>query len=634
MPSKARFLLLAALAALPGPAPASARELHWRAVDVAARLEADGSLHVAETQAMVFTGDWNGGERRFRLGLGQSVEVVRIVRVDPASGGETELARGDLDQVDRWDWTDGSTVRWRSRLPSDPEFEATEIDYRLELVYRGILGRAGAGAYRLDHDFVFAERDGVIERFTLALELAPGWQVAGAPVERVETGPLEPGFGYVVTRELRWSGPGEPAAAAPRAPGAAAGLVALALLAAAALERGLAWRRRDAALGRFEPLTPLAAIDGAWLEEKVFALAPEVVGAAWDRSIGSAEVAATLARLVAAGQLESRVERLGSWIFARQVLHLKRRVPLEAIDEAARPLVQALFPSGEETDTDSLRAHYRSTGFDPASKVRAGLERRLAALRGFAAGTAKPAWQPTAALLVAGAAAVALGAVRAPAGWLGIVLGALLMVVALPGWIAAGTSQSKVGLPFGALVAIGLVLTVQAGLLVLFALLPGLPLLGLAGGALIACGAARADFNLLASRESASALARRRDLAAARAYFERELARAQPALEDRWLPWLVAFGLAPAIDVWFAAHGGAATSTLAGGSGSGSGSAGGGMSGGWSGGGGAFGGAGATASFASAVSTLAAGVPAPGSSGSSGGGGGGGSSGGGGGGGW
>ena len=43
------------------------RELHWDRLDVEARLDAAGSLHVTETHAMVFTGDWNGGERKFNI---------------------------------------------------------------------------------------------------------------------------------------------------------------------------------------------------------------------------------------------------------------------------------------------------------------------------------------------------------------------------------------------------------------------------------------------------------------------------------------------------------------------------------------------------------------------------------------
>ena len=45
-----------ALALSVAAAPAAARELHWRSVDVRARLEPDGALEVVETQAMVFTG--------------------------------------------------------------------------------------------------------------------------------------------------------------------------------------------------------------------------------------------------------------------------------------------------------------------------------------------------------------------------------------------------------------------------------------------------------------------------------------------------------------------------------------------------------------------------------------------------
>ncbi|HEY6147198.1 MAG TPA: hypothetical protein VIZ69_05850, partial [Thermoanaerobaculia bacterium] len=51
------------------------KELHWRALDVRARLDESGRLRVIERQAMVFTGDWNGGERIFRLERGQKLEL-------------------------------------------------------------------------------------------------------------------------------------------------------------------------------------------------------------------------------------------------------------------------------------------------------------------------------------------------------------------------------------------------------------------------------------------------------------------------------------------------------------------------------------------------------------------------------
>ena len=48
------------------------RELHWDALDVEAHLNADGVLEVIERHTMVFTGDWNGGERVFNVRPRQS----------------------------------------------------------------------------------------------------------------------------------------------------------------------------------------------------------------------------------------------------------------------------------------------------------------------------------------------------------------------------------------------------------------------------------------------------------------------------------------------------------------------------------------------------------------------------------
>ena len=134
---------------------------------------------------MVFTGDWNGGERRFALRAGERVELVRMSRFDPATRDWRQLAQGGLDAVDRWDWHDRRTLRWRSRLPSDPPFDGTEIVYRLETVYRRILQPAGEGRYRLKHDFAFTEREGPIERFSVALAFDPAWEPATAGINDV-----------------------------------------------------------------------------------------------------------------------------------------------------------------------------------------------------------------------------------------------------------------------------------------------------------------------------------------------------------------------------------------------------------------------------------------------------------------
>ena len=630
----AKVAIAAVLLAAATLAPAAARELHWRSIDVAARLEPDGSLHVVETQAMVFTGDWNGGERSFRLEPGQQVRLVGLTRIDPATGAETALRKGNLDAVDEYRWTSRTLLRWRSRLPSDPPFDQTEIDYRLELVYTGILQGGSGGEYLLDHDFAFADRAGDIGSFSVALELGSGWEALDPAPARVDAGTLSPGEGCVVRRRLRWTGAGTPAAATPPSIAPALWIGAAALLLLVALERLVWWWRRDRSVGRFGRFPDPATLDPAWFEAHVLNDPPEVVGAAWDRAIGQAEVAAVLARLVAEGKLESRVEKVGWGPFSRTNLHLSRKVPVEQIDAEARPLITALFPTGPETDTESLRKHYRSRGFDPVSKIKATLDARVRRLRGFSVQARKPSRKATAILTLTGLGLCVFAAFTDASGVDGLVLAGLLVAVSVPGWVGAAAGQHRVGWPVGGLVSIAISLAFQAVLIAAFGASIGFPLLSLLGATLWAAGLSRTFFHLLAARETAQSMARRGELAAARAWLRRELASAAPRLEDRWFPWLVAFGLAPDVDRWFRSFGGSVAAGTMASSASSFGSGGSVAGGGWTGGGGSFGGAGATATFAAAVTTMAAGVSAPSSSGGSGGGGGGGSSGGGGGGGW
>jgi hypothetical protein len=156
--------LLLALAAGADAAHAQ-RELHWREFAVTARLAADGTLEISERHVVVFTGDWNGGERAFRLARTHELRLDGVYRREPG-GDWRRLERGSLDRVDRWDWASRGVLRWRSRLPGDPPFAAAELEYRLDYRLRNVLLARG-DAWVLDHDFAFPERAGPIERFTL-----------------------------------------------------------------------------------------------------------------------------------------------------------------------------------------------------------------------------------------------------------------------------------------------------------------------------------------------------------------------------------------------------------------------------------------------------------------------------------
>ena len=617
--------------------PTAARELHWRALEVDATVERDGSLSVRELQRMVFTGDWNGGERTFRLFPGQELAVRRIVRIDPVTGVERTLEQGGLEKVDSWNWTAPRQVRWRSRRPSDPEFDATEIDYRLEYRLTGAMRRLGEGRYRFDHDFAFADRVGVIEVVVVRLALAPEWRSLSPLPVSWSAENLPQGEGFVRPVELEYVGPGQPEFASPPHLPELARWGAIALLVAGIahfLHRLLA---RERSLGRWGGPQP-PPIDRAWLETNLFALAPEVVGAAWDRKVGSAEVAALLARLTAEGKLASEVRSRGRFV-RREDLHLELLVPRSSFSGYEGALISALFGSSTRTDTQSLRKRYQGTGFDPAAKIRSGVLARLKQVRGFAGGSPKPSWKPTALLLATGLLLYGAALVVAPEKR-GMVF-ATLIPFSLA-WLVIGlgsalTGQSRVGRVTGPAIGIGLTLALCALGLWWLGGWPGATWLHLLAALCWALALARSLFNLLATREGPESLARRRELTRARDYFAEELRRKEPDLEDGWFPYLLAFGLAPDLDRWFRRFGSASdTSSLAGTStgrfgGSSSGSPG---TSGWSGGGGSFGGGGASATWALAATAMSSGVAAPSSSGGGGGGGGGGSSGGGGGGGW
>lgn len=627
------WFLAGVLGLAAGPALSQPKTLYWRAFDVRARLDDAGRLHVVEKQSMVFSGDWNGGERDFRIGRGQSLAFGGLERIS-ADGERHPLASGDLSAVDQYAFKDPVTLRWRSRTPSDPPFDRTELVYEISYTLSGILTKLGS-VYRLDHDFAFPDRVGPIQTFSLELTLDPAWESRTPVAPRITAGPLPPGSGYVLTLELAHHGASTPIAAAGTS--RAIRRVVFLLFAAAVLALLVRFWSADRRAGRWAPMPDPQAIDDRWLEKNLFSLLPEEAGALWDEKIGASEVAALLARLSVEKKIESRP--------VGQKMSLSLLVPLEKFSGYEQSLISALFFGGrKETDTDAVRAHYKGKGFDPVAKIKPGIEDRLKAHADLAAGGEKGFPGITAGLLLSGLLLLVLAVVVGGHPWpdlLGwLISNGFVFVLAV---IGASLFRKRLDAPAVALAFLWLPAYDIYSWYRRSAAPTGPGLLLLAGSALFQLGLVSAVFDIARIRASAARIALRKKLLAAQRFFARELRSPSPRLSDDWYPYVLALGLGPLADRWArsfatapAAAAGVAVSSSGRSSGSSSSSGGPSPAGGWTGGGGSFGGAGASASWAAAAASISSGVSAPSSSsgGGGGGGGGGGSSGGGGGGGW
>lgn len=601
------------------------RQLHWDRLDVAAHLNADGTLTVAETQTIIFTGDWNGGERRFNIRPRQQLSLTGLYRDD--AGAWRELSQdSSLDDVDDYAWADGHTLRWRSRRPDDPPFAATPIRYELRYELSGILLKED-DSYRLDHDFAFPDRDGPIERFALTLTLDPVWQPT-EPVRPLYTaGPLAPGRSFVLALPLRYTGDGVPAARDTARPKEL--VIGVSVLLGVTLFAVAGLFVREQRRGRFAPLSQ--NVDESWVREHILKYPAEVVAAAWDEHVGTAEVVALIARMVADGQLESSVGK-GTKKDASMTLRLQ--VDRSTLNAHERALVDKLFFDGRtDTSTSAVRAHYRKTGFSPADEIRPALETAVDTLMPPARNRRFSAI--TIALLVLGSALILFRWTQGHPG--GVALLLPMLALAGVGWVAGFQFRSDLDWGHRAAVLCLLpALTIALGTAAYLWYRAGTGAIELApltayGIVAVALACILSCVNAMKSRRTPAAIAFRKTLTSGRAYFMRQLTTAEPALRDDWYPWLLGLELGKQVDAWSTerADSGSArghSSTFASASSESAGSSGlsfTGFSGGRSGG------AGASASWHAAASGMAASVAAPSSSGSGGGSGGGGSSGGG-----
>ena len=588
---------------------------YWDAVEVVAHLDAEGKLNVRELQRMVFDGALNGGERSFFVDEYQGLHLNDLMRID-AQEQEHPLLAGNLEQVDHFDWGKGNVLRWRSRLPSDPPFAATTLTYRIDYVLTGILRYTNDG-YLLNHDFAFSDRNGEIRHFLLRLTLDPVWKTNEVIAPQIEANKLLPGQSYVLRRTLQHNGAYLPQAVRHGAlPQTRLWLLRSMVIVGILLFAFFLWR--EIRLGRFRILVPLREINHAWIVQHVLVYPPEVVGALWDGSLGSAEVAAVLARMTQEGKLNSRVETSKGWLFKKYCMHLELKVPRNTLVGHERALIDALFFEGKETNTDKLREHYKRSGFNPAHFIETAVFNQVNRIAGPALkGTRDIQFFFLIILL-----AMLLMPVHFIYGTDADIFAGVIVVFAsffliLFGFNSAGVYRNAnnfplIGLSFLILLA-GLIASPVVWLLHEHPFLNSTYLLI----ELIVLWLLIITSILFAARTLTSPHEQeiQRLLRSARAWFKFQLSKPKPELENVWYPYLLAFGLGRDVDRWFRGFGGgpavSSGATNLGGTNNSSFAT---DSHSWNGGGGNFGGGGASGTWASAAGEMASSLAAPGAS--------------------
>lgn len=638
-----------------------ARQLYWQSMEVDAHLDSEGALRVTETLAMVFDGDWNGGERTFDIRAGQRLTLLGMERRDAGHEFFQPLTAGSLNAVDHYKLDAQQRLRWRARRASDPPFRHQLIEYRIHYRLKNIVIKSGE-SYRLNHDFAFPNRQGPINHFSLRFDVDPDWQLDNPSLREYQRDALPPGQGVVLNIPLHYSRAGEPRYLfTPRSTTAGTGshsqgnfsaplqsvslrdyVVPLGLLVLLSLYLSVHVYRRERLKGYFAPLKSTQDMPEDWIETNLYRYKPEMLGALWDNASGAPEVGALLSRLILEEKLKTSFAT-ESWcfFFRREVMSLTLQQDISDFTQLEQKLLKGLFVEGNVTNPDMVKRYYREhkKDFSPASTISSNLMSRVRQIRNQRGGYD---WLDLVFGLLAYLGSPALF-------WLVVYqfdadplfltfCGLLLALYMILGISLNNNKDYNQQSVFQRFIAASVLQVVVAPLylaLVVNVVSGYVPFTHPAEIIVLIVALALLHISFSFSwrvKDSSRVIAIRRDLAAIRLFIKEQLKQPRPQLKDEWYPYIIAFGLESQLTKWtrrfqvadsFAT--GVARSSF-----DSSGSHG--AEAGWSGGGGAFGGAGASASWGAYSSAVAG---APSSSGSGGGGSsGGGSSGGGGGGGW
>ena len=564
--------------------------VEWRVIDIDARLDAAGRFHLIETHHIRLTdaGVWSPF-REFGLSVDQSIAMKAVTRID-AAGAEHPLSEAEVTGPDQYRYYHLGHLYLRS-----PEFRAgEEVTYRFEYELLGALSPAwgiGAGPkelteespwvapwtragqivadwreawpdpehrlYRLDHDVLYPSRDGpgyVVRRIHYRLEFDPVWKEVHPEVDLAK---ITYDVDYRVRHLVRYMGEGRPSGA-----DWTASLKRIGVLVAVPAAALLMWLMAIAVEAVRMRLS--GSVDSAFIAEHLLSLSPEMVGPLLDRH-GQAPAPtadSVLSRLAAERKISIEVEprrepssagnragrnggedavedREDASDEAEVALRLTLNVPLSALPRFERSFLEGAFGSGKHATGDRLREGWNEKGLtlDGALRTLVAEQTPVAQVRSWSQialffAMAWGAWlqiqplnrnDPVPFLVMADFVVLALAEAWPRSWWHGLRPHLPLLSPFAFMFVATIAAQLITNRPFPATSWIGSAV------------------IAIAGYAIVLLGVAV---------PSTGPLAQIRRLARIRGHVAAELTRAQPQLDDRWMPHLLALGLGGAIAKW------------------------------------------------------------------------------------
>jgi hypothetical protein len=550
----------------------------WQRWDVFSNLQNDGSVHVTQAMIVRLNGSVTALELRFATSTDQTIVIKKFVQTEEPEA--IEFTPG-IDEGNHYVWRD-NTLSWGVKPPNGVEWQEKTVGFRLEYElrnaiapiwdipagpssltsrsqfpqfperFRGVFDgwRQAAGGwdrrYRYDHDVLFARfpATGPVElNYTFKYDDAWFNRTPDAPLGRAT-----PDVDYRVTEIRDFLRPGRPSAMEIWRPAVRVGSIAAFIL----LSLGL-WLiffvgevRRRGLIGQ--------RIDRNWFVHNILSLPPEVV-ACDAQTTGYVSLFRVFLQHMRAKGILALQEVAGGNPDDEPIYHLRLVKDDPDLRPFARTFLEKLFPDGRrEMDSAEFARIHGEEGFNPDDELEdvIDVDHEMTPLRP----TAGPSrfWRLvrflSPVLFVASLLAVVIEVFQQESpDFLKVAFVAAICLLAVP-FLPAIFRRHRSGVVAGLLTLIPIGLAALG--IISFHLMGTLPLgpAGSVGLAVFGFWSVAAMLQMMRSGDDMWASSQVTSSQLAQQYVKDELKRTSPALEDAWMPHLVALGCYEAVDAW------------------------------------------------------------------------------------